>query len=206
LRELGGTTMKSVVAIFLLLIYVGACNRKSDEGEVSRRFSEQPTQMEVQTETEQKAQQKYETWDREPASVFGIPFGASKREVSKRFKLNACSKSTVMEICQFDHKLSNVNLRCTVAFSPKNGMQHVRASFSERDKEIVLSMLLKAYGRPHFTLPDAEAPAKPWGHDWRGKNVDVTIIGESFSITTKLFYKEIEESKKRQINSAAKEL
>jgi hypothetical protein len=85
-------------------------------------------------------------------------------------------------------------------------MQHIRANFPEHDKEMILSMLSKAYGRPHITMPDAEDPAKTWGHDWIGKNVNVTIIGSSFSITTKLFYKEVEDSKKRQINSAAKEL
>jgi hypothetical protein len=198
--------MKSLIPIFALLFTVVACNPKSDEPEVlADRYEESP-QKQVHKEIPQEIQQKSQTWDKEPISVFGIPFSTSKKEVAKRFELYSCNKSRIMEICHFNHKLSDVNLRCTIAFSEKSGMQHVRAVFSEYDRESLLSILSKAYGRPHFTVPDAEDPAKIWGHDWRGENVNVSFIGESFSITTKRFLKEIEESKKSKINSAAKEL
>jgi hypothetical protein len=198
--------MKSVIAVFLLLIYMDACNNKqSNESRLRGNSEQKAIQMQVQTETD-KIQQKNDAWYQEPTSVFGIPFGASKQEVAKKFTLYGCRWSTVMEICQFNHKLSNVNLRCTIAFSSKSGMQHIRANFSKYHKQIVLSMLSKAYGPPHFTLPDSDDPAKTWGHDWRGKNVDVSFTNESFSITTKLFHKEVEETTKKQINSAAQEL
>jgi hypothetical protein len=190
----------------MLSIFLAGYNIRSDDPDDLAGAYEESPQIQVQRDTLKEIQERSHVWDKEPTSVFGIPFGTSKKEVAKRFELYGCNKSKIMEICHFNHKLSDVNLRCTVAFSDKNGMQHVRAVFSEYDREILLSVLSKVYGRPHFTVPDAEDPAKIWGNDWRGRSVTVTFLGESFSITTKLFLKEIEESKRRTINSAAEEL
>jgi hypothetical protein len=198
--------MKSLTPILLLLISLLISNSKSDDSVVQAQAIDSEMPYLIQRETKKELRENSDIWDQEPTSIFGVPFGTPKTEVAKRFRLSGCSKSTVMEICHFAYKLSEVNLRCTVAFSSKNGMQHVRANFPENDHKIVLSALLKVYGPPHFTLADAEDSAKTWGQDWRGKNVDVSLMRESFSITTKLFHKEIEESKKRQINSAANEL
>ena len=155
--------MKSFLPILVLLIWLVACNSKSHEPVGSAETREKPAQTQVHREAKKEVQAKYRTWDKEPTSVFGIRFGTSKKKVEKIFTLYGCTRSTIMEICKFNHELGDVHLICTVAFSSKSGMQHVRATFPGYERETVLSVLSIAYGQPHLTLPDAENPAKTWG-------------------------------------------